>query len=469
MSPISPKSLVRLTRSQRALDHQTPFRSIHNRSDSALPPSDFGEIADTPMKILVAQIGARRHYAVPAALERAGLLAGLDTDVCMSAPWLRMMGKVLPKSCPLPGWKSLREREPVGVPDAKVTCLWSTPWAMWRILQRTEHGGLYARWTAQNEAFCRAVVRRGFGSADSVYAFNGAAVEIFEAAKKRGLKCILDMTIAPLEMVEQWLTEERQRFPGLEDDVVYHDPPEVLIARERREWKLADIILCGSEYVTNTLAEVGVPITKCHVVRWGYWGPSVETNRAHRTGPLTVLTAGTFELRKGVPYILQAARQLSLEQFRFRFVGLCRIERQRLSEWGLLRQLKELGIEIEFTGAIPRSQMTLEYQNADVLLHPSLAEGSANVCYEAMAHGLPVIATPNAGAAITDGVEGLLIPIRDPEAIASALRTLRDDPAKRLAMGQAARERASRMTLREYEQELTLAVGRAHLPVRPEL
>ena len=226
MSAISPKSLVRLTRSQRALDHQTSFRFIDNRSDSALPPSDFGEIADTPMKILVAQIGARRHYAVPVALERAGLLEALVTDVCMSAPWLRMVSKVLPKSFPLPSWKSLREREPIGVPDAKVTCLWSTPWAMRRNRQRTEHGGQYARWTSLNEAFGRAVVRRGFGSADSVYAFNGAAVEIFLAAKKRGLKCILDMTIAPLEMVEQWLTEERQRFPGLEDDVIYHDPPE---------------------------------------------------------------------------------------------------------------------------------------------------------------------------------------------------------------------------------------------------
>ncbi len=419
--------------------------------------------------ILVAQIGARRHYAVPAALYRAGLLAGLYTDVCMAAPWLRMVGKVLPTSWPLPGWKSLREREPVGVPDAKVTCLWSIPWAMRRIRQRNAPGGQYARWTAQNEAFGREVVRRGFGSADSVYAFNGAAIEIFEAAKARGLTCILDMTIAPLETIEKLHSEERERFPLLESDGYVPNPPEIMIQRERREWELADIILCGSEYVATSLAQVGVQSTQCQIVRWGYSGPSVEANRSDRTGPLTVLIAGTIELRKGIPYILQAAQRLPLKQFRFRFVGPSRIGRQQLEEWELLRQLREMGIQIEFTGAIPRSEMTREYQNADVLLHPSLAEGSANVCYEAMAHGLPVIATPNAGAAITDGVEGLLIPIRDPEAIAMALRTLQDDPPKRLAMGQAARERASRLTLREYERALTIVVGWAHLPVRAEL
>lgn len=413
--------------------------------------------------ILVAQIGARRHYAVPAALERAGLLAGLCTDVCMAAPWLRMLGRVLPAACSFPGWKSLREREPVGVPDAKVTCLWSSPWAMRRHRPRPAQGGQYARWAAQNAAFGRAVVRRGFGSASSVYAFNGAAAEIFEAAKRRGLKCILDMTIAPLEIVERLLNEERERFPDWELAQRASDPPDTLIARERREWELADLILCGSEYVAESLAEVGVQTSKCRVVRWGYSGPSAVVDRTLRTGPLRVLIAGTVELRKGVPYVLQAAQSLPPGQFHFRFVGPIRVRsreklRQRTSE------AQAHGTVVEFAGAIARSEMTREYQNADVLLHPSLAEGSANVCYEAMAHGLPVIATPHAGAAIRHGIEGLLIPIRDSDAIATALRTLRDDPAKRLALGLAARQRADHFTGSEYERALTTAIRRICSP-----
>lgn len=408
--------------------------------------------------ILVTQIGARRHYAVPAALEQAGLLTGLYTDVCMASPWLRMLGKVLPKSAPLPGWKSLSGREVTGVPDFKISCLWSAPWQLRRFQDDAKYGGQYARFVAQNEAFGRDVVQRGFGDAKAVYAFNGAALEIFEAAKSSGRKCILDMTIAPLETIERLLREERSRFPQFEDEAGQSNRPEALIQRERAEWKLADLILCGSEYVLDALVEVGVERAKCHVARWGYSGPTVEVDRTARSGPLRVLIAGTVELRKGSPYALLATKQLRPTDFQYRIVGPCRANLQVI-EKQFTNELNAAGLVNEWVGAVPRTEMTREYQNADVLLHPSLAEGSANVCYEAMAHGLPVIATPNAGSAITDGVDGFIVPIRDPAAIASALCKLRDDRALRLRMGEAARQRATTLTIKQYQHQLTQAVS----------
>jgi glycosyltransferase involved in cell wall biosynthesis len=407
--------------------------------------------------ILVTQIGARRHYAVPAALERAGLLSGLYTDVCMAAPWLRTVGKVLPSSAPIPGWKSLVAREATGVPDSKITCLWSAPWKLNRYMNDADYGGQYARFIAQNEAFGNEVVTRGFGDAKAVYAFNGAAVEIFRAAKAKGLKCILDMTIAPLEIVEQLLVEERQRFPTFEYIDHSTEVAEPLIVRERAEWSLADMILCGSEYVLESLVEAGVDRTKCRVARWGYSGPSPVVNRSYRPGRLRVLIAGTIELRKGVPYALLAAKQLSPNDFQYRIVGTWRTHGKSY-ELDFTDDLYARGFVVEGQGPVPRSEMTHEYQNADVLLHPSLAEGSANVCYEAMAHGLPVIATPNAGSAITDGVDGIIIPIRDPDAIVSALCKLRDDPALRLRMGEAARQRAASLTMDQYQIQLAKAV-----------
>ncbi len=208
------------------------------------------------------------------------------------------------------------------------------------------------------------------------------------------------MTIAPLEVIERLFTEERLRFPVLESGPGIPDSPEVLIARERREWELADLILRGSEYVADSLAEVGVPASKCRVVRWGYSGSRVETDRSQYTGPLRVLIAGTVELRKGIPDALEAARLLADTRYHLRFVGPLRVS-GRVIEEQFTHRIS--GTTIEYGGPVPRSQMSLEYQSADMLLHPSLAEGSAIVCYEAMAHGLPVIATPDAGAIITDG------------------------------------------------------------------
>ena len=414
-----------------------------------------------PLQVLVTQIGARRHYAVPAALQQAGMLAGLYTDVSMAAPWLRTLKQILSPGWQLPGWKSIQGRTHPGVPDDKVTCLWASPWAMWKNRKRAQNLGQYARWVAQNEAFGHEVVRRGFGQADAVYAFNGAAVEIFEAAKAQGLKCILDMTIAPLEVVERLLAGERQRFPDLENETHTTDSPEVMIARERREWELADLILCGSEYVTETLAEAGVDSTKCRVVRWGYSGPSVPKPTRNDGGVIRVLIAGTLELRKGVHYVLQAVDLLKDPRFHFRFVGPNRLNMRAVREQFLNSTILN---QVEFAGPVPRTEMTDEYQNADILLHASLAEGSANVCYEAMAHGLPVIATPNAGSAVEDGVTGFLIPIRDPEAMAQSLRRVADNAPLRESMGVSARQVASGLTLQHYQTQLSQAIQESLSP-----
>ena len=99
-------------------------------------------------------------------------------------------------------------------------------------------------------------------------------------------------------------------------------------------------------------------------------------------------------------------------------------------------------------------------------LHASLAEGSANVCYEAMAHGLPIIATPNAGSTVKSGVTGYLIPIRDSEAIAQALRNLAENSQSRHSMGEAARQVASGQTLMEYQTQLAQTIRDVLSPAR---
>jgi glycosyltransferase involved in cell wall biosynthesis len=73
----------------------------------------------------------------------------------------------------------------------------------------------------------------------------------------------------------------------------------------------------------------------------------------------------------------------------------------------------------------------------------SLEEGLALVLAQAMAMGLPIIATPNTGASdlITDGVEGFLVPVRDPDAALAKLALLATDPALRRKMGRRARVR----------------------------
>ena len=85
-------------------------------------------------------------------------------------------------------------------------------------------------------------------------------------------------------------------------------------------------------------------------------------------------------------------------------------------------------------------------QAADAFLLTSLSEGISNAVLEAMACGLPVVTTDVDGMpeAVTDGVEGFLVPPRDPAATADALARLAASPALRRTMGAAGRERVVR-------------------------
>ena len=96
-------------------------------------------------------------------------------------------------------------------------------------------------------------------------------------------------------------------------------------------------------------------------------------------------------------------------------------------------------------------------ETLDVVALPSWTEGLPLVLLEAMARGRPVVATPVGGTPelVTDGETGLLVPPRDPEALAEALRRVLDDPELARRLGEAGRARvAERFTAAEQEQRM---------------
>jgi len=108
------------------------------------------------------------------------------------------------------------------------------------------------------------------------------------------------------------------------------------------------------------------------------------------------------------------------------------------------------------------------YQQADVFAFPTIEEGSALVTYEALACGLPVITTPNAGSVVRDRVEGSIVPIRDVDVLAAALERLRTDEQLRQEMGQAARKRAKEFTWQGYGDTLAQMYKSVRLHKSPQ-
>jgi glycogen(starch) synthase len=155
---------------------------------------------------------------------------------------------------------------------------------------------------------------------------------------------------------------------------------------------------------------------------------------------------GRLETRKGV-LDLAIAIPLVLErcpQATFRFIGRdCWLPRARRCAIGLIRE--RLGLaerSVEFTGALPLDSIPNQLADVDICVFPSIWENFPNVCLEAMAAARGIVAS-NAGgmAEMLKEDAGLLVPPKNPQAIAEAVASLLLNPTRRIACGRRARRR----------------------------
>jgi glycosyltransferase involved in cell wall biosynthesis len=176
----------------------------------------------------------------------------------------------------------------------------------------------------------------------------------------------------------------------------------------------------------------------------------------------TVLYAGRLRTRKAVAVLLEAMAALAPRRPDLRLVvagdGEQALALRRRAERSDLRG------RVEFAGALPREAIAEWYRRAAVLCLPSIYEGFPVTIVEAMAAGLPVVATRVAGVpeAVDHGATGLLAPPEDAAALAAAIERVLEDIDLRRRMGQAARE--------EFERRFTIrVVTGAHLKLYEEL
>ena len=392
----------------------------------------------------VALLGARMHYAVPRLLQQAGLLERFYTDFCTVKGWPGLL-QAIPQPLRPTALQRLLGRAPEGIPPERITAFNQLGWAYAQRLRRAHTpADMTAAFLWSGQAFCRLVLDAGLPEA-GIYTFNSAGLEILQAARQRGLPTVMEQTIAPRALEQQLLLEEQQAFPDWQAPLDADPSLTEYIQREQQEWQTADLILCGSEFVRDGIAAWGGPAERCRVIPYGVDLPAAPIERPPHGGPLRVLTVGSVGLRKGSPYVLTAARQLR-GQAQFRLVGPVQ---------GVTATAQaELANALDLVGPVPRHQMAQHYAWADVFLLPSICEGSATVVYEALATGLPVICTANAGSVVRHGQEGFLVPIREVGAIVGHLEFLAADPDLRLSLSQSARQRATEFTLRTYSQQL---------------
>ena len=218
------------------------------------------------------------------------------------------------------------------------------------------------------------------------------------------------------------------------------------------EFSLADRVVVQSEFCRQSFIEEGFPADRLVVLpRAVDLGKYVPVERTERDR-FRVLFVGAVGLRKGFLDLARAWRDLALPGGELLVVGQVHDEIVPL-----LKRYRE-DPTIRFVGHVSGGAARF-YGQADVFVFPSIVEGSANTNYEAMAAGLPVITTPNAGSVVRDGIDGFIVPIRDPDAIKERLFLLYENREMARAMGKSGQVRMASSSWETYESRVISIYG----------
>lgn len=318
-----------------------------------------------------------------------------------------------------------------GLPPAQVRSL---RWHPVRLLSWLESEYYYGAKKHAVDTVTARELKRGAPAYDLFHGWSGDCVATLRAARQLGIPSVLEIPTwhrhkgkdkpARLTKSERERAEARgwQRWKNGR-----------LITRQQmlEEYALADLILVLSQKAEETFLAAGVPAEKLFRHQRG-----VDVDRfspaPQRPEKFVAVFVGALIQRKGVHHLLEVWKRLGLRNAELWLAGTVHEEIKPL--------LGPPGADgIHALGFAPRVEEL--YRSAAVHIFPSSCEGSAKSTYEAAACGLPQITTRESGDVVLDGVNGLIIPPDDPDALAEAILKLHADRALGERMGAAGRER----------------------------
>ena len=254
---------------------------------------------------------------------------------------------------------------------------------------------------------------------------------------------------------KQIFEEEIERHPdwdSFQKEVAIYTPKKIQEATD--ELQETDYFIAASTFTKRTLVENMQSEKPVFVAPYG-----VETNRypyKEREVPkiVTFVFVGSFVERKGIFYLLNAAKKLEEEgnEFKLEITGRSPVGVPKLEAYGL----KNMKINVNLS----HQELIEKLHDSDVFVFPSLFEGYAFVIVEAMSTGLPVITTPRTVGAdvISDGEEGFLVAPSDEKALYERMKFFIEHPSVCPEMGKRASEKAKALTWQNFEDKVIEAV-----------
>ena len=235
--------------------------------------------------------------------------------------------------------------------------------------------------------------------------------------------------------------------------------PSWVRSRINREIEAADVVLCPSQFVRDTMLMNGVSPAKCFVSHFGV-NTEMFTKRESLPATPKFICVGSLTVRKGHQYLFRAFEKVKVQlpDAELICVGGVRPDfKTELPRW------KGTFTHIE---AVSHPELAKMLAGATAFVLPSMEEGFARVLSEAMACGLPILASYESGATtvVRDGEEGIILQPRDIDGMAAAMIHVARDREDNHRMGEAAYLTGgqsntwtdyTRRLLAEYDRRLT--------------
>jgi glycosyltransferase involved in cell wall biosynthesis len=285
---------------------------------------------------------------------------------------------------------------------------------------------------------CRAFDRqvagrlRGAGAA-AVVACEISALDTFRAAKRLGMKTILDAASVHYEV------QDRVCRPA--DPAWLHRR---VVNVKKAEIELADHVLTVSELARRGYVDAGVPASRVHAIALGadtrLFSPGPGTCDGARA-PFTFLFVGATIFRKGIDILLEAFRVVDRRLPR---AARLMVAGPRGDAHALLERAN--GGDVVVRPAVAQPELLEVFRNADCFVLPSRHDSFGMAVVEAMACGLPAIVSEMVGAreVIEEGSSGWVLPLGDVAALAERMVWCVEHRAEVAAMRPQARAAAER-------------------------
>lgn len=271
--------------------------------------------------------------------------------------------------------------------------------------------------------------------------FGGA----IEKARHQNMKIIVDHSIAHPHFMRVQLEEEYikhgQKFRMGDNNSYWNG----II----KDCEKADLILVNSQFVKETFINEGFPANKLEVILLGVRKDFFSLKNDYQIkSKVKFLFTGSYGFRKGSDYIQEALEKLDNEGLDYEMIIVGDNSEIPIEE-------KKKLSSFNFVGFVPQDELKSYLSNSDIYLFPSLCEGCASSAMEAMASGLPVIATKESGLPITNGINGIIIPSKDSSALVVEIHRLLSDEILRASLGRnAAMTIAKNYTWEQYSEKV---------------